>query len=174
MKARVAGSMRKPKAAEFLCACGHPLASHDQVAGVVYGCKEIALADFVGHDVPCPCIAYRPAEAAPKANKYGARRTSCGVHDHDSAKEAKRCGELRLMERSGAINQLTRQVPYPFIINGVKIATYISDFNYCDPSVEGDARAQRVVEDCKGFRTREYQIKKKLMKALYGVEIRET
>ena len=34
-------------------------------------------------------------------------------------------------------------------------------------------RAFSVVEDAKGMRTREYQIKRKLMKAIHGIEIRE-
>ena len=44
---------------------------------------------------------------------------------------------------------------------------YVADFVY----VEG---GREVVEDVKGYRTAEYKRKRRLMKKIYGVDIRET
>lgn len=100
-------------------------------------------------------------------SKYGARRTECAHgHMHDSKLEARRCAELHLLERAGAISHLEQQPEYPCIVNGDKICTYRADFRY----FEGDAR---VVEDTKGFETPDFKLKKKLVEALYpGVTIR--
>ena len=56
---------------------------------------------------------------------------------------------------------------YPLRVNGALIGHYIADFVYW----END---ERVVEDCKGVKTPIYRIKCKLMKAIYGIEIKET
>jgi len=87
----------------------------------------------------------------------------------DSKKEAKRHGELVLMEKLGLIRELETQVRYEIVPKVAKNrpAHYIADFVYW----EGD---QHVVEDCKGFRTPEYKLKKKLMLWRHGIEIRET
>ena len=84
-----------------------------------------------------------------------------------SHKEAKRWKELNLMQKGGAIRGLDRQVKFPLIVNGVKVCTYIADFVYQEGT-------KAIVEDAKGYRTREYNLKRKLMKACHGVEILET
>ncbi len=84
-----------------------------------------------------------------------------------SHKEANRWRELKLMQRAGKIRGLERQVKFPLIVNGVKVCTYIADFIYQEGT-------RVIVEDAKGYRTREYNLKRKLMKACHGVEILET
>jgi hypothetical protein len=108
-------------------------------------------------------------------NKYGvstkARRTVDGIV-FDSRAEMTRWMELRLMEKAGAIFDLKRQVVYPLHVNGYFIGKYISDFSYFpdrDPS-----KFSVVIEDVKGVRTPVYRLKKKLMKAIYGIDILET
>jgi len=86
-----------------------------------------------------------------------------------SKREARRWGELRLMEMAGAIQDLRRQVRYRLDVDGLHVCDYIADFRYI--SEPGQAE---VVEDCKGFRTREYVLKRKLMKAIHGIDILET
>ncbi len=57
-------------------------------------------------------------------------------------------------------------------MNGLKIGRYIADFRYFD-----NERNVAVVEDVKGGKatmTPIYRLKKKLVKALYGIEIVET
>ena len=101
-------------------------------------------------------------------SKYGAQKTTVDGIEFDSKAEARRYGELRLLERSGRIKNLERQVRYDLEVNGVKIGFYKADFRYWD-----QATSQQVVEDVKGMRTPVFAIKAKLMKALHRVEIVE-
>lgn len=100
-------------------------------------------------------------------NKYGARKTPCGEHIHDSAREAARCGDLRLMEKGGLIADLLNQPIFRIEVNGVHVCDYKADFSYWE---NGDT----VIEDVKGVRTAVYRLKRKLMKAAHGIAIRET
>lgn len=44
-------------------------------------------------------------------NKYGAKKASCLYgHTHDSRKEARRCNELHLLQKAGAIKDLEAQI----------------------------------------------------------------
>ena len=104
---------------------------------------------------------------APKANKYSAIKTEVDGIIFDSKKEAARYTELRLLERAGGISDLRLQVKYEFIINGHKIGSYRSDFEY-------NEEGKHIVEDCKGIRHRDYIWRRKLMLALFGIQIRET
>ena len=97
-----------------------------------------------------------------------------------SFKERKRGAELELLQRAGIISDLQTQVPYELIpayyeaVNGrrkciERACTYKADFVYYD--VENK---QLVVEDSKGFRTKDYIIKRKLMLHMHGIKIKET
>ena len=127
-----------------------------------------------------------------RRQKYGniKTRTADGI-DHDSRKEARRWNELLLLERSGEISDLRRQVKYVLIPKQTESferysertgrrlkdgertieseCSYIADFVYVD-----SATGKTVVEDSKGVRTKEYRIKKKLMLYVHGVKIHET
>ena len=104
---------------------------------------------------------------APKANKYSAIKTEVDGIIFDSKKEAARYTELRLLERASKISDLRLQVKYEFIVNGHKISSYRSDFEY-------NEEGKHIVEDCKGIRHRDYIWRRKLMLALFGIQIRET
>ena len=104
----------------------------------------------------------------------------------DSRKEARRFQELMLMQRAGQISGLQRQVPFELLPaqreperigarGGRKPGrvlerrvVYVADFVYTLPGVG------QIVEDCKGMRTPEYIIKRKLMLWRYGIRILET
>ena len=105
-------------------------------------------------------LAYK---ASPKPSKYKNVRTN----GFDSKKEFERYMELLLLEKAGEIRHLQTQVGFPLRVNDVLIGHYMADFVYW----END---QKVVEDCKGMKTPVYRIKCKLMKAIYGIEIKET
>lgn len=107
-------------------------------------------------------------ESGRKGHKFGATRTECaGGHAHPSKGEAKRCDELRRLEKAGAIHRLEREVAFPIFINGVKVFTYRADFVYF-------ADNARVVEDFKGVITPIYRLKKKCVEAHYpGMKIVE-
>lgn len=120
-------------------------------------------------------------------NKYGAKKTIVDGETFDSRKEATRWKELLLLQRAGKIAGLDRQVKYEIIPEhrepdtigprgGVRKGKlieparyYIADFVYYD----ADA-GELVVEDCKGFKTPEYKLKKALMYDRYKIRIRET
>jgi hypothetical protein len=100
-------------------------------------------------------------------NKYNAKKTRVGDLVFDSQKEARRWSELVLLERAGVIRRLERGEDMPVVIGGVKVFSYRPDFVYFEDGA-------RIVEDVKGFRTPVYRLKKRILAALYGIEIRET
>lgn len=100
--------------------------------------------------------------------KYNNKITVIDNIKFRSKKEAKRYVELKLLEKNDKIKNLQLQVKYAFKIEGIKICSYVADFTYYTDN------NLFVVEDTKGFKTYIYKIKKKLMLALYGIEIKET
>lgn len=102
-----------------------------------------------------------------KPPKYRNRQTVKAGRGFHSAKEANRYQELLLLKKAGKIRDLRMQVKYPLVVDAVFICSYVADFVYIEGRLE-------VVEDTKGYRTREFIMKKNLMRALYGVEILET
>jgi hypothetical protein len=100
--------------------------------------------------------------------KYHNQKTVHNGIQFDSRKEAARYQELTLLERAKVIRHLELQPRYNLIVNGHKLGFYKADFRY-----EMSATGEVVVEDVKGVRTAVYILKKKLVEALYGVEIIE-
>ena len=107
--------------------------------------------------------------------KYNNKKITVNGQVFDSKKEANRYRELRLLEKAGAIKDLRMQVKFTLIPAQRDEATgkvverecsYKADFVY-----EEDGKT--VVEDVKGFLTKEYVIKRKLMLWRYGIRIRE-
>ena len=103
-------------------------------------------------------------------NKYGAKKVNTPDGVFDSQREHQRWGVLKLLERAGRISDLKRQVSYELIPKQgtMRACSYVADFVY------KDADGNTVVEDCKGFRTDAYKIKKKLMLYVYGIRIKES
>ena len=97
-----------------------------------------------------------------------------------SLKERNRAAVLELMQKQGLISGLQKQVVYSLIpaqygfVDGKKkclerACTYRADFVYFDEQTK-----ELVVEDSKGFRTKDYIIKRKLMLHEHGIRIKET
>lgn len=109
-------------------------------------------------------------------SKYGNRKVIYDGMAFDSKKECQRYIELKLLEKAGEIKDLKRQVKYTLIPSQKddrgkiieRECIYIADFVYFDCREN-----QSVVEDVKGFRTKEYRIKKKLMLLVHGIRVRE-
>lgn len=104
---------------------------------------------------------YRQFRSQPKS-KYGAQKTVVNGVKYDSKKESKRGQELEYLEKIGKISNLQRQVKFelqPAFTNNagekIRAITYVADFVYEDDG-------QKIVEDSKGFRTKEYVLKKKM------------
>lgn len=106
--------------------------------------------------------------AKKRSGKFNNRiiKTDEGVFD--SAAEYSRYLNLKLLERAGEISGLVRQIRYKLEVGGIHISTYIADFVY------NLKDGTLVVEDSKGFKTREYLQKRRLMKEILGIEILET
>lgn len=114
-------------------------------------------------------------------SKYGSRKVTVDGVTYDSVKEYRRFKELSLLERAGTIQNLQRQVKYVLIpaqreyCKGCfkpgklleKECSYIADFAYIQ-------NGEIVVEDTKGFRTKDYIVKRKLMLWIHGIRIKET
>lgn len=101
-----------------------------------------------------------------RRSKYRSRKTEIDGRRFDSKREADRYLCLRAMERAGEITDLTCQVEFRLEVNGVLVCKYRADFVY----LEGGGA---VVEDVKGYRTRGYLLKKKLMRAIHNIDVRE-
>lgn len=133
-------------------------------------------------DLERACYELAGVTRPPRPSKYGNRPVYhdssgqvCGRDDPgavkvaDSEREFARWLVLKAMERDGLIRDLKRQVTVPLVVNGVLVCRFVADFEYWDVA------AERIIhDDSKGFRTKEYRIKAKLYRALYGVPIRET
>ena len=106
--------------------------------------------------------------------KYGNKKTEVDGYLFDSRKEAHHYLELKYMLRAGMIQNLRLQVPFVLIPpqkdeKGKVIeraVVYKADFVY-------EQNGETVVVDTKGFKTKEYIIKRKLMLERYGYRIKE-
>ena len=132
-----------------------------------------------------------PADAGPEKpakyhNKPTERVTPAGaVLRFDSQKEARRYDELAALERAGTIRDLRMQVDFTLqeaYTDGegrrVRAIRYRADFTYVrvkETIGEYTFRDQLVVEDVKSraTRTKEYIMKRKLMKERFNIDIQE-
>lgn len=119
-----------------------------------------------------------------KTNKYQAKKCEYNGEVFDSIREKNRYIELKLLECVGEIKDLRRQVKFELIPaqreqvkigkrGGIikcktieKAVSYIADYTY-----EKDGKL--IVEDCKGMRTKEYVLKRKMMLYFHGIKIKE-
>ena len=107
-------------------------------------------------------------------SKYHAKKVTVNGITFDSKKEAERYRELLLMQKSGMIRDLRRQVKFVLIPAQrgehrkviERECAYFADFVYTE-------NGRQIVEDTKGMRTKDYIIKRKLMLYRYGIKIRE-
>ena len=88
----------------------------------------------------------------------------------DSKWEAERYGQLASMQMAGIIENLERQVKFDIIVNDCKICKYIADFVYI--LIQENGKKEKIVEDAKGVQTSDFKLKKKLMKAVFDIEIK--
>lgn len=104
-------------------------------------------------------------------NKYGAIKTEYNGRTFDSKKEAGYAEALDFCRKAkdpkDRVVDIEYQPPFKCVVNGKKICTYKADFRvkYADGREE--------VVDVKGKKTAVYSLKKKLVEALFDVEIKE-
>lgn len=119
----------------------------------------------------------RTTMAPVKRSKYNARKTTVDGIVFDSAKEAKRYGELMLRGCAGDLRNLELQPRFPLHVgegDPREIGAYVADFAYEESDRGYGAVAwTMVVEDVKGFKTPLYRWKKRHVEKQYGIQIRE-
>ena len=116
-------------------------------------------------------------------SKYGNRKITVDGITFDSRKEYRRYKELCLLEKAGTIQNLQRQVKFVLIPAQYEVTritktgkaikkcierecSYVADFVY-------EENGMIVVEDTKGFKTKDYIIKRKLMLYIHGIRVKE-
>lgn len=112
-------------------------------------------------------------------SKYNNRKIEVDGITFDSRKEANRYFELKLLERAGEIKNLRRQVKYEltpaFKDSRGKVieraSSYTADFVY--DVVLPMGLSKTIVEDVKGYRTKEYILKRKMMLDKHRIKITE-
>ncbi len=119
----------------------------------------------------------------PKRHKYGAQKMCVDGYTFDSKREASRYLELKLMVVGDVIDALEIQPKFSVAIRSdipmpsreVWICDYYADFRYWEKPNRAHKHSVQVVEDVKSTATRTpvYRLKKKLVEALYGIEITE-
>lgn len=119
-------------------------------------------------------------------SKYHNRKVTVDGITFDSVKEANRYKELKVLERAGLVHDLQLQVKFKLIpaqrewtdettASGKpkkgKIleheCSYVADFVY------KNRYGLQVVEDVKGFKTKDFIIKRKLMLWIHGIRVKE-
>lgn len=123
-------------------------------------------------------------------SKYHNKKIKVDGETFDSKREYNRYRELLLLEKAGEISNLRRQVKFVLIPAQYgkskerykggqrkgelkqgrlleRECAYMADFVYID------SNGEKVVEDTKGVKTKDYIIKRKLMLWRYNIKIRE-
>lgn len=88
-----------------------------------------------------------------------------------SLKEANAWANLQFLEKAGRVRNLRRQVKLECKVNGKLVCRYIADFVF--EEFRGAGQWVEVTADAKGYATPVYKLKKKLVLACLGIEIRE-
>lgn len=125
----------------------------------------------------------KPTSGA-RRSKFGVRTDASGKRERTrdgivfaSKREMQRYGELKLLEKAGAVSGIELQPEFPLYVwdtvnkRATHIGKYLADFRYVLHSPSG--LLADVVEDVKGVRTPVYRLKKKMVEAQYGIVIRE-
>lgn len=86
----------------------------------------------------------------------------------DSAREADRWAELRLLEKNGLVRELRRQVALLLHVRDILIGEYRADFVY---QAKHGTEWVTTIEDVKGFDTSLSRWKRKHVKAQYGITV---
>lgn len=107
-----------------------------------------------------------PRNAEKKESKYRNKRCEYDGYKFPSEFERDVYIQHKYLQMEGKISNLKVHEIFFLSVKGVHICEYEADLSYLD-------NGELVVKDAKGFRTKEFIIKKKLMKACLGIEIIE-
>lgn len=107
----------------------------------------------------------QPAKPSSKASKYGNVPTTLHGHKFASQAEGRHYLRLRAAEQRGEITGLILHPRYRLELGGMTVCFYVADFEY------RNAAGELVIEDVKGVLTPAFVLKRKLMKALLGLDV---
>jgi hypothetical protein len=103
-----------------------------------------------------------------KPSKYRAIKTANKDQTiSDSRKEARLDETFMMLIKNKNILKVIRKERFIMQINGIKICAYVADWTVYHKD------GHKEIYDAKGFKTPVYKIKKKLLKALYNLNIIE-
>ena len=112
-----------------------------------------------------------PKKKEKQANKYNAIRVEYDGIWFDSLKERSRYINLKYLEKIGEIKDIVHHVVFRLESSNKKVCDYEADFVYTLVKT-----GEQITEDVKSTVTRKlatYRLKKKLMLAQYGIQIKE-
>lgn len=103
-----------------------------------------------------------------KPNKYLNKKSVNNGITFDSKKELERWKTLQILVSKNLIHSLQRQVTFFLLPKNDKFNSvrYIADFVYYK-------NGQKIIEDVKGYKTKEYILKKKMMYHFHKILIQE-
>lgn len=110
----------------------------------------------------------KPVRVKKGRSKYRNVKVTIDGVRFDSKREAARYADLKNQMQAGVIRDLQIHPRLTLKIGGVKICDYLPDFVYVECET-----GRKVTEDVKGVLTAVYRLKKKLVKALLGIDITE-
>ena len=110
--------------------------------------------------------------------KFGNTKVIADEQKFDSLKELRRYRQLQMMMQAAHPNikvvKIERQVPYTFCIGGKKIFTYKADYRvtYASGRVEVEDVKALTKDGKMAYRDDAFKLKKKIIEAEYGIEIK--
>lgn len=110
-------------------------------------------------------------------NKFGAKWTKTEDGNFASKGELARWNFLKDMQAAGKISNLRRQIRFKLEVNSHLICTYIADHGYriskyLEPGSGLNVVEDEIIEDFKGIILPEFKLKKKLMLAIHGIDVK--
>lgn len=121
-----------------------------------------------GRIVDYKIIGCKEVKPEPKRSKYGNKKTVVNGIEFDSVKEANYYKILLLRRKAGEIGLIELQKEYELNPGGTYSYKYLADFQYVDLLT-----GETIVCDVKGFRTREFIRKRKLMLKVHQIKVIE-
>jgi hypothetical protein len=108
-----------------------------------------------------------------KSSKFNNVKVIIDGYVFDSKKEAEFYGSLKLKKKAGLIKDYQMQVKYDIIVNKIHIANYFLDFLIInlDDSIDYIDIKGKDLKTNKFIKTGVFALKKKLVEALYNINI---
>lgn len=108
-----------------------------------------------------------------KSSKFNNVKVDIDGHTFDSKKEAEFYGQLKIKKNAGLIKDFQMQVRYDIIVNSIMIGKYFLDFlvENNDGSIEYIDIKGKDSKTNKFIKTGVFALKKRLVEAIYGINI---